>query len=117
MNSDEEKITQLVQEQQKAWNSADAAGYAQDCDENISLFRKSQLEMSITHIHFPQPNVAIVDIRTTMIGFQALPNGVYAQADGMLYTSLLEILVRNGPAWRVVAYHNVDIKNPQEKPQ
>jgi hypothetical protein len=37
MNQDEEKIAQIIDHQQEAWDHADAAGYAQDCDNYMSF--------------------------------------------------------------------------------
>ncbi len=135
MNSDHEQITQMIHRQQAAWNRGDAAGYAADCDAEMSftnivgkmlfkrdvfeerhvflfsqIFKGSVLSMDIKRVHFPAPDVALVDIACTLAEYQRLPEGVAPQADGKLHTCLLEVLVRSGSGWRVAAYHNVDVK-------
>ena len=135
MTTPQEEITLIIGHQQQAWNQGDAAGYARDCDENMSftnivgkmffgrevfeerhsflfsgIFQGSVLDMSIERIHFPMPKCAIVDISCTLAGYQALPTGVSPQEDGALHTCLLEVLVETRNGWRVVAYHNVDKK-------
>jgi uncharacterized protein (TIGR02246 family) len=135
MNSDHEEITHIIHRQQDSWNRGDAAGYAVDCDEQISftniigkmffgreafeerhiflftnIFKGSTLDMKIQRIHLPVPDIAIVDIACNLGGYQCLPEGVASQADGRLHTCLLEVLVRSEYGWRVIAYHNVDVK-------
>ena len=135
MNTVEQQIKQIISRQQDTWNRSDAAGYAADCDEQMSftnivgktffgraafeerhdflfsnIFKDSTLDMNIQQIHFPVPDVAIVDIACQMSGYQRLPEGVAPQADGKLHTCLLEVMVRFDSGWRVAAYHNVDVK-------
>jgi uncharacterized protein (TIGR02246 family) len=127
------EVTQIIRRQQEAWNRGDAAGYAADCEEQMSftnivgkmlfgrevfeehhaflfgsIFKGSRLD--IRRIHFPAPNIALVDIACTLAGYQRLPEGAAPQNDGLLHTCLLEVLVRTESGWRVVAYHNVDVK-------
>ena len=134
MNPNEE-ITAIIKKQQEAWNRADAAGFASQCDEQMTftpilgktyfgraafeerhaaifatLFKGSTLDMAVERIHFPVPDVAVVDIHARLGNFRALPPGVAAQDDGLLHTCLLEVLVRGGSGWQVTAYHNVDTK-------
>lgn len=129
------EIIQKLYSQQEAWNQSDAVRYSQDCDENISFtnvrgeifhgrqafeekhtqifasfFKGSTIEMKVSHIHFPTPEVAIVDIDVALKGYTALPPGVHALADGTLLTRLLEVFVLLDAGWRIVAYHNVDVK-------
>jgi uncharacterized protein (TIGR02246 family) len=135
MSTAEQQIEQLINRQQDAWNRGDAAGYSQDCDENLSftnivgemafgrqafeakhafifshIFKGSRLEMDVRRIQFPAPNVALVDIVCTLRDYAALPPGVPPRPDGLLRTCLLEVLMRSEAGWRVVAYHNVDVK-------
>lgn len=129
------EVTQIIRQQQEAWNRGDPAGYAADCDEQMSftnligkmffgreafeerhaflfesIFKGSRLEMEIRRIHFPAPNVALVDVACKLGGYQRLPEGAAPQNDGFLHTCLLEVLVRTETGWRVAAYHNVDVK-------
>ena len=135
MSTAEQQIKQIINRQQDAWNHGDPAGYAVDCDEQMSftnivgkmffgrevfeerhaflfsqIFKDSMLDMNIQRIYFPVPDIAIVDIACNLGGYQRLPEGVSPQADGRLHTCLLEVLARSESDWRVVAYHNVDVK-------
>lgn len=136
MTTPQEEITLIIDHQQQAWNRGDAAGYARDCDEDMSftnivgkmffgrevfeerhvflfsgIFKGSVLNMAIQRIHLPMPRCAIVDISCTLTEYQALPPGVAPQEDGALHTCLLELLVQGQNGWLVAAYHNVDKKS------
>jgi hypothetical protein len=39
-----------------------------------------------------------------------LAQGTSADAAGRLRTRLLQVVVKQGEEWKVVAYHNVDVK-------
>jgi len=130
-----EEIKQIISRQQDAWNSADLPNFSLDCDESISftnilgkvyfgrnlfdelhanifstIFKGSALSLSVRRIHFPNPDIAVADLSAAVSDYQALPPGVKSPADGVLRTSLLQVFVREGSAWRIVAYHNVDVK-------
>ncbi|MEW6286683.1 MAG: SgcJ/EcaC family oxidoreductase [Chloroflexota bacterium] len=135
MSTAEQQIEQIIHRQQDAWNRGDAAGYSQDCDEQMSftnivgetafgrqafetkhafifshIFKGSRLEMNIQRMHYPAPNTALVDIACTLRDYVSLPPGVPPRPDGILHTCLLEVFVRTDAGWRLVAYHNVDVK-------
>lgn len=134
-NSVETDIQPILDRQKIAWNNGDARAYARDCDEHISFtnilgqvlfgragfeakhdaifssfFKGSRMEFAIRRIHFPLPDVAIVDLDVEITAFAGLPPGIAAPADGVLRTCLLQVLVRGDSGWRVTAYHNVDKK-------
>ncbi len=131
-----EEIKQIISRQQEAWNRADAAGFSQYCDASVSftnilgkvyfgrnlfderhadifssIFNGSALNLSIQRIHFPNPDVAIVDLCAAVTNYRALPPGIKVPEDGVLLTSLMQVFIRTESGWRMVAYHNVDIKN------
>ena len=130
------EIHKILSRQQAAWNQGDAKAYSQDCDETISftnivgkvffgrkefderhaeifdtVFKGSTLKLTPKRIHSPQPFITVVDLSAEVTGYQALPPGVKASADGVLRTSLLQVFLYTEEGWRVVAYHNVDMKN------
>lgn len=134
-SSAEKEILQLLHRQQQAWNTADAIAYAQDCDEHLSftnivgqvlfghkafeerhiqifssIFRGSALEMHLRRLHFPLPDVAVVDLDVSLENYVSLPPGVTPQPDGTLRTSLLQVFAFTPSGWKVIAYHNVDAK-------
>ncbi len=133
--SSEEDIQIILHRQKTAWNNGDARAYAQDCDEHISFtnilgqvlfgrtgfeekhaaifasfFKGSQMEFSVRRIHFPLPEVAIVDLDVEITAYPALPPGIPAPVGGVLRTCLLQVFVYTDETWHVTAYHNVDIK-------
>ena len=132
---DEALIRLIIAAQQEAWNRGDARAYAAHFLEDGSftnilgdvnygqaiferrhaeifatIFKDSQLCISIRRIAFPQSNTAIVDCDTDMTSYQVLPPGVHAAADGVLRTRLLQVLVKIEGQWWIAAYHNVDLK-------
>ena len=64
------------------------------------------------------PSIAIVDIDCTLQTRAATPTPLSPSADGIVRTSLLEVLVKDEGEWRIAAYHNVDVKPlPAAQPQ
>mgnify|MGYP001061620716 FL=1 len=133
--SAESHIRAILASEEQAWNAGDAAAYAvhflddgsftnilgdvnygraiferRHAEIFASIFKGSQLSMTIRRIAFPLPDTAIVDCDTDMISYQRLPPGVNAAADGVLHTRLLQVLVKIGDQWWIAAYHNVDVK-------
>jgi uncharacterized protein (TIGR02246 family) len=130
------EIHGIVSRQQAAWNRGDSRDFSMDCDNEISftnilgkvcfsreefdevhthifatIFKGSTLKLKPRRIHFPAQTIALVDLNAEVIGYQALPPGVKAPTDGVLRTALLQVFIRTEEGWRVVAYHNVDLKN------
>ena len=57
-----------------------------------------------------RPDVAVVETLQTVTGVQKLFPGTSADAKGRLRTRLLQILVKDNGEWKIVVYHNVDVK-------
>jgi len=74
-----------------------------------TVFRGSTLQFNVRRLKFLRSNIAVIDIDAELRGYQGLPPGVVA-TDGVLRTTLLEIIVREDEQWRVAAFHNVDVK-------
>ncbi len=131
----EEEIRLLLERQADAWNRGDAAGHAADIEEDCwftnllghtpqgkaafverherifqTIFQGSRLSLDVLRLKRLGEHLAMVESRAVLSGFRALPPGVQACADGALHTRLLLVLVHRGGAWRVSAYHNVDVK-------
>jgi hypothetical protein len=49
----------------------------------------------------------VVDLDASLFGVKASPAGVRADPDGAVHGSLLMVLVKEGGAWWISAYHNV----------
>jgi uncharacterized protein (TIGR02246 family) len=131
---DEEAIRALLEEQTTAWNKGDAQRYAETFAEDVTctnilgdtyfgrsalldriaeilrtVFRGSTLQFNVRRRKFIRSDIAVIDIDSELVGYQSLPPGV-AATDGVLRTTLLEVIVREGELWRVAAFHNVDLK-------
>ncbi|MBI4890524.1 MAG: SgcJ/EcaC family oxidoreductase [Acidobacteria bacterium] len=131
----EQEIRLLLERQAEAWNGGDAAGHAADLEDDCwftnllghtpqgkapfvarherifqSIFQGSRLRLEVLRLRRLSEDLAMVEARAVLSGFRALPPGVAACGDGALHTRLLQVLARREGAWRVVAYHNVDVK-------
>jgi len=71
------------------------------------IFKDAALTMNIRKVRFPRPDVALVDVVTTLSGAKAQPTGVEPGPDGTLSSSLLMVLTKEAGRWEIAAYHNV----------
>jgi uncharacterized protein (TIGR02246 family) len=71
------------------------------------IFKDAVLTMDIRKLRFVRPDVALVDIVTTLTGAKVRPPGVERGADGALSSSLLMVLTKEHERWEIAAYHNV----------
>src|SRR3989442_3285439 len=75
-----------------------------------TFFKASKLAMSVGRIRFVRPDVAIVDIATELSELHGTPPGIQANATGKIETRLQEVYAKDGRAWHIESYHNVDVK-------
>ena len=73
-----------------------------------TIYKASWMTQKIEHLAFVRSDVAIVETLTSVAGYQALPPGA-AVHNGTLYSRLEQVLVKNGGAWWVAAFHNVAV--------
>ena len=132
---DETAVRNIIQEEITAWNSGDAAAYsrhfaADGTCTNIrgqfftgrqafierhdylfkGPFHGSTLKQDVVSLKFVRPDVAVVEVLTSVTGIQQLSPGTNTDAKGRLRTRLLQVLVKDGGEWKIVAYHNTDVK-------
>jgi uncharacterized protein (TIGR02246 family) len=132
---DEAAVRKIIQEEITAWNAGDAVAYAGHFAEdgtftNVKgqffagrqdfiqrhdyLFkgthRGSTLKQDVVSLKFVRPDVAVVETLTSVTGLQKLPPGTTTDAKGRLRTRLLQVMVKDGSEWKIVAYHNTDVK-------
>ncbi len=83
------------------------------------LFKGTKLQQDIVSLRFARPDVAVVEVLTAVSGVTQPRPGMTFDQHGRLRTRLLQVLVREGGEWKVVAYHNVDVKPgvPVPEPQ
>ena len=135
--SDETAIRSIVQDEIAAWNKGDAVAYsrhfaADGTFTNIigqfftgyeaflkqhqvifeGRFKQTTLQQDIVSLKFVRPDVAVVEVLTSVTGVVAgqLAPGTSGDPKGRLRTRLLQVVVKQGEEWKVVAYHNVDVK-------
>ena len=133
---DETAVRDIIQEEITAWNSGDAAAYsrhfaADGTCTNIrgqfftgrqafierhdylfkGPFHGSTLKQDIVSLRFVRPDVAVVEVLTSVTGIQKLSPGTNMDAKGRLRTRWLQVIVKDGGEWKIVAYHNTDVKS------
>jgi hypothetical protein len=54
--------------------------------------------------------VAVVETLTSVSGMAETAPGTAADGKGRLRTRLLQVVAKAGGEWKIVAYHNVDVK-------
>src|SRR5262249_26554884 len=141
-SSDEAAVKKIIQDQVVAWNKGDAQAFARDfADDGTftnllgmffigkeafrerhdqifkTVYKGSTKQEDIGSIKFVRPDVAIVDSLQTISGYQKLLPGTSADAKGRLRTRLLQVLVKNGNEWKIVTYHNIDVKAGVSAPE
>ncbi len=134
MTRDEADVRQIVAAQVAGWNRGDAGAWSANCDPDIAftnilgmrwdtqagfearhaemfrgVFADSQLMVAIERLRFPEPNLVLVELLTTLTGFRALPPGITATAEGRLVTRMLEVLTKRDGHWLITACHNTAV--------
>jgi uncharacterized protein (TIGR02246 family) len=135
--SDDTAIRRIVQDEIDAWNKGDAVAYsrhfaADGTFTNIAgqfftgydaflkqhavifqgRFKQTTLQQDVVSLKFLRPDVAVIEVLTAVAGAAPaqLVQGTAPDATGRLRTRLLQVVVKQGSDWKVVAYHNVDVK-------
>ena len=143
-SSDDTSIRNIIQGEIAAWNAGDAVAYARHFAEDGTFtnvrgqfftgrqafidrhdyvfkgqFHGSTLKQDIVSLKFARPDVAVVEVLTSVTGYQKLSPGTSADAKGRLRTRLLQVIVKDRGEWKIVAYHNTDVKSdvPAPDPQ
>lgn len=134
---DDTAIRRIVQDEIAAWNRGDAVAYSRHFATDGTFtnitgqfftgyeaflkqhevifqgrFKQTTLQQDIVSLKFVRPDVAVVEVLTAVTGVVAtqLATGTSPDAAGRLRTRLLQVVVKQGQEWKVVSYHNVDVK-------
>jgi uncharacterized protein (TIGR02246 family) len=132
---DETAIRKIVQDEVAAWNRRDATAYSSQFANdgtftNIrgqfftgheaflkqhevifqGIFKNTTSQQDIVSLKFIRPDVATVETLTSLSGMRETAPGTAADSKGRLRTRLLQVVARQGGEWRIVTYHNVDVK-------
>ncbi len=141
---DDKAIGQILDNEVAAWNKGDTDGYSKhfaadgtftnirgmfftghqefrDRHEAIfkGEFRGTALKQEIVSLRFIRPDVAIAETLTWVSGFSKAgpPPGTRVDTNGRLRTRLLQVLKKDGDEWKIVVYHNVDVKPGVSSPE
>lgn len=134
--SDTTAIQAILQDETTAWNKGDAVGYSKQFAEegtftNIvgafftghtaflerhdqifkTVFNKTTLKYKVVSLRFVRPDVAVVETLCLVSGLtKGPPPGASLDEKGRLITRLLQVIARQADGWKIVSYHNVDVK-------
>ena len=130
-------IQNILQEEVTSWNNGDAITYSKHFAEDGTFtnilgmfftghktflerheeifkgrFSKTILDQKIVSLKFVGSNVAIVETLTCVSGFskEGPPPGTHVDDKGCLYTRLLQVMAKIRNDWKIMTYHNVDLK-------
>ena len=132
---DETALRNIITDEINTWNRGDAVGYSKHFAAggtftNIrgqfftgypaflkqhevifkGIFRKTTLNQEVVSLKFIKPDLAIVETVTTVSGAPPAPAGVTRDSRRRIRTRLMQVAMKSGGAWTIVAYHNVDVK-------
>jgi hypothetical protein len=68
------------------------------------------MKQDVVSLKFVRPDVAIVETLTAVIGIQKPSPGMSTDDKGRLRSRLLQIMVKDGGEWKIVTYHNTDVR-------
>jgi len=132
--ADRAAIQAVVDSESEAWNRGDAEAFAAHYAEDGSftnvigmqlygkkgfvaqhqrifstIYKGSHNTLTVGHVKFVRPDVAVVDVDSALGGFHELPPGLKAGSDGALHTKLQMVMTKENGAWWVAAFHNVAV--------
>lgn len=134
--SDTTTILNIIKEETISWNKGDAETYSRHFAEdgtftNIigmfsvghkiflekhgqvfkTVFLGTELKQEVVSMKFLRPNVAIIETIGWVPKFKnGPPKGTYLDDKERLRVRLLQVMTKDNNDWKIVVYHNVDIK-------
>lgn len=142
-DADSLAIRDIVREQVSSWNRGDAEAYAkhfaesgtftnirgmyltghkQFLDRHAEIFKgmflKTVMQQDVVSFRFLSQAIAIVETLTEITGFpkDGAPKGLYIDSKGRLQTRLLQVFQKESGDWKILVYHNVDVKSELPAP-
>ena len=137
----EQPIRQSLDRLAQAWNTPDAAMWANEYwpqgelinilggimpdpvairDRHAAVlagpFKGSHFESTVRRIQFLGPDVAIVDTDIRVTRFHALPPGAVATSPGVLLTRMKHVYQRRDGIWRIAASQNTAVLPTADAP-
>jgi uncharacterized protein (TIGR02246 family) len=133
---DETEVRNIIQDEIAAWNAGDAAAFARHfaADGTFTnirgqfftgreafmekhdfifkgIYRGTTMKQDFVSLKFVRPDVAVVETLTAVIGIQKPLPGMSVDDKGRLRSRLLQVMVKDGGEWKIVAFHNTDVKS------
>lgn len=130
-----EEVFAVIRDENEGWNAGDVELYSRSIADSVtftnirgehylgrdefvrqhtfifkSFFRGTTLEQQVISLQFLGPHVALVDTMASVTGMSNPLPYMQLDAQGRLRTRLLQVLAKQDGEWKVIAYHNVDIK-------
>jgi hypothetical protein len=68
------------------------------------------MKQDVVSLKFVRPDVAVVETLTAVIGIQKPSPGMSLDTKGRLRSRLLQVMVKDGGEWKIVAFHNTDVR-------
>ena len=134
-SGDTAAIRGIVQEEIAAWDQGDAGAYARHVAPEATftnirgqffsghdaflhqhdvifrgIFKNTKLHQDIVSLRFLTPEVAVVEVLTSVTGVTRPPPRMTLDRQGRLRTRLLQVVAKQARDWEIVVYHNVDVK-------
>ena len=75
-----------------------------------NIFRNTTLHQDVVSLKLIRPDIAVIETLTAVAGIAQGPPGVARDDKGRLRTRLLQVLAKEKGVWKIVSYHNVDVK-------
>lgn len=135
--ADTSAIKNIIEQETTAWNKGDAKAYSQYFASDGSFtnilgsffvgyveflsrheqifkgpFKGTKMTQKIVSLRFVRQDLAIVETITWIDGFSenGPPKGTFLDEKGRLRTRLVQVVAQDGSSWKIVNYHNVDVK-------
>ncbi|MGH7649727.1 MAG: SgcJ/EcaC family oxidoreductase [Gemmatimonadaceae bacterium] len=133
--ADSAAIRGVVKDEITAWNQGDAVAYSRHVATDAtftnirgqfftghdaflhqheaifgSFFKHTTLQQDIVALRFLGPDVAVVEVLTAVSGVTAPRPAMTFDSHRRQRTRLLQVDARQAGEWKIVAYHNVDVK-------
>lgn len=130
-----EAVLEILREENDGWNSGDVALYSRSVGDNVtftnirgqhllgrlafvkqhelifgSVFKGTTLQQQVVSLQFIGTELALLDTLASVTGMANPLPYMRLDANGALKTRLLQVIVKQDEEWKVVAYHNVDVK-------
>ena len=135
--ADRAAIQAIVQNESDAWNRGDAKAFAAPFAEDGSftnivgmqtygrapfekqhqlifatIYKGSHNELTLSHLKFVRPDVAVADINGVLSKISSTPPGTPLFPDGSVHVKLQLVLSKEHGGWQIDSFHNVTV-NPK----